>query len=114
MNRTYLRAVGPARTTDRAERRHRRGDYRWTGHTWLTIARTRIAPGGPFITMDRTYLARPDIYLYGRQLAMFETYEAFVHHDGPDIPRACTHDEPDILFTMNRTYLARALTMNRT
>ena len=65
------------------------------------------------ITMHRTYLGRPGGLVNVRQLAMFETYEAFVHSDEPDIPTACTHDEPDILFTMNRTYLARALTMNR-
>lgn len=47
-------------------------------------------------------------------LAIDETYEAFVHNDEPDMFGARFTDEPDILFTMNRTYLGRALTMNRT
>ncbi len=68
-----------------------------------------------FVHHDEPDIERPDPKISGRVLlAIVETYEAFVHNDAPDIATACTHDEPDIVITMNRTYLERALTMNRT
>jgi hypothetical protein len=77
-------------------------------------ARPPEVPDGLYITMYRTYLRRR-LALSGRStLAIVETYEVCVHHDRPSIFGACTHDEPDILLPMNRTYLGRALTMNRT
>lgn len=66
------------------------------------------------ITMNRTYLAEPPACSGQSTRAINETYEAFVHHDRWRILGACTHDEPDILLPMYRTYLGRALTMNRT
>jgi hypothetical protein len=71
-------------------------------------------PDNLFITMYRTYLAEGTATSGRSTRAMYETYEACVHHDRPSILGACTHDEPDILLPMYRTYLARALTMNRT
>ena len=131
---------GPARKGDTSSRRP--GPiYRCTGHTWppnrpatrpkmLTQAdpnttdvpdilgpRRSRWPGASeilYITMNRTYLAARPAFSGRSTLAILETYDACVHHDTPDIFGACTHDEPDILFTMYRTYLARALTMYRT
>lgn len=84
---------------------------RSTGHTWPPAP---PGTGHSFITMHRTYLDQPPHLMTMRQLAIVETYDANVHNDEPDMVRACTHDEPDILFTMYRTYLGRALTMYRT
>ncbi len=94
---------------------------RLTGHTTTDEpdivglgASPAVQPGG-FVHHDGPdILDRPDAPGGRSTLAILETYDPFVHHDGPDIFGACTHDEPDILFTMYRTYLARALTMYRT
>ena len=94
-----------------------------TGGPAVTDGPDILGPGGFLgaystvflsITMDRTYLARPGAPGGQRVIAIVETYDSDVHHDGPDMVGACTHDEPDILLPMNRTYLGRALTMNRT
>jgi hypothetical protein len=88
--------------------------YRCTGHTWPREPARPPGPGVLSITMNRTYLGPQDAPGGRSTLAILETYDACVHHDVPSIVGACTHDEPDILFTMYRTYLARALTMYRT
>jgi hypothetical protein len=110
--------LGPSRRDLETTRSAGVRDYRCTGHTWPSGAVAPRQPGrglvGLSITMYRTYLAARDAFSGRSTLAILETYEACVHHDRPSILGACTHDEPDILLPMYRTYLGRALTMNRT
>ena len=117
MNRTYLAPIHPGRgewIEVEMARREGRSSTDEPDIPGSHPSGTKSPGDDPFITMHRTYLGFASHLMYLRQLTIFETYEAFVHNDVPDIARACTHDEPDILLPMNRTYLGRALTMNRT
>jgi hypothetical protein len=105
--------IGP-RTDPKSRARAPPRNYRCTGHTWPRQPARPPDRGRMSITMNRTYLASETAFSGRSTLAILETYDARVHHDRPSILGACTHDVPDILLPMNRTYLARALTMNRT
>ena len=122
MNRTYLGSRGLGRSW---ARELCAGASRWLGQPScfdtdepdILGLRCLLEPNRPvdlFITIDRTYLAFPSALSGRSTLAILETYDVCVHHDQPSIFGACTHDVPDILLPMNRTYLGRALTMYRT